>query len=252
MNHSFALSRRYFKIHFFLLWVTAISTQIVQWLNQSHVLMLLFCLLPDSLSKFVGLDFGFARNILVSILFCTIIRVFPTSGIFRQIGASINTVQQSSSKLLGAEIISTATNFQQTRPKCQAGRYRVTLRRNRPLTYEMANKPSSIGVRKGWNSWNTTSVTGCEHNASEVTIEDMFIRQFISGTWHRLFLSEVILKRRGNLIVICGIVHQAIPARKYYWLIGYTEEILARLLKCPIKVDLQTTFNKNALVYKYI
>ncbi|KAJ6216280.1 hypothetical protein RDWZM_007437 [Blomia tropicalis] len=146
-----------------------------------------------------------------------------------------------------------APNFvQQCRGKCQAGRYKVTLKRNRPLTYEMANKPHNIAVRKGWNSWNTSSLVGVEHQASEITVDDVFIRSFIAGTWHRLFLSEIILKRRANLITINGIVSQQIPPRKYYWLIGYTEEILSLILKCPVKVDIQTTANRNALIYKYI
>ena len=88
--------------------------------------------------------------------------------------------------------------------------------------------------------------------ASEITIEDVFIRSFIYGTWHRLFLSEVIIKRRANTITIAGIVHRVISPRKLYWLIGYTEEILSLLLKCPVKVDIQTTEDKKALVYKYV
>ncbi|XP_046915348.2 mitochondrial ribosomal protein S24 [Dermatophagoides farinae] len=141
--------------------------------------------------------------------------------------------------------------YNPSRQKCQAGRYKVTLKRNRPLTYEQANKPSYIGVRKGWNSWNTSSLPGVSLT-SEVSIDDAFIRKFIAGTWHRLFLSEVIIKRRGNMIHIGGIVNQAIPVRKYYWLIGYTEELLSHLLKCPVKIDVQTTADRNALIYKYI
>lgn len=40
--------------------------------------------------------------------------------------------------------------------KTQAGRYRVTPKRDFPLTYEMANKPHHIARRKAWNSWNTS------------------------------------------------------------------------------------------------
>ena len=39
--------------------------------------------------------------------------------------------------------------------KNQSGRYKVTPRRDRALTYEMANPPHMIGHRKAWNSWNT-------------------------------------------------------------------------------------------------
>lgn len=39
--------------------------------------------------------------------------------------------------------------------KSQSGRYKRTLKRNKPLTYEMANPPYQIAHRKSWNSWNT-------------------------------------------------------------------------------------------------
>jgi len=39
--------------------------------------------------------------------------------------------------------------------RVQSGRYRITTKRDRPLTYEMANPPHYIGHRKSWNSWNT-------------------------------------------------------------------------------------------------
>lgn len=174
----------------------------------------------------------------------------PTCGsIFRPMGVS-----ECTSKLLSlaGPGPTTTVAVNQSRPKCQAGRYKVTLKRNRPLTYEQANKPHYIGVRKGWNSWNTSSVTGAEHTAPDITVDDIFIRSFLAGTWHRIFLSEVIIKRRANTITINGIVHMGIPARKYYWLIGYTEEILSRILKCPVKVDVHTTERRDALIYKYI
>lgn len=140
---------------------------------------------------------------------------------------------------------------EQRRGKIQAGRYKVTLKRNRPLTYEQSNKPCYIATRKSWNSWNTSSLVGVT-NTPEVVMDDVFIRSFLHGTWHRLFLSEIIIKRRANTITIAGIVHQAIAARKFYFLIGYTEELLSRLLKCPVKMDIQTTSDKHGLIYKYI
>jgi len=39
--------------------------------------------------------------------------------------------------------------------KVQSGRYKVTINKDRPLTYEMANPPHYIAHRKSWNSWNT-------------------------------------------------------------------------------------------------
>ena len=135
--------------------------------------------------------------------------------------------------------------------KCVAGRYRATKNQDLPLTYEMANHPQFIGVRKAWNTWNTSSLLDAPRT-SEITIEDTLIRKFMQGTWHRLFLSEIIIKRRANIIIIAGIVYQAIGARKLYFLIGYSEEILSYFLKCPVKLELQTADDKKALIFKYI
>lgn len=87
--------------------------------------------------------------------------------------------------------------------------------------------------------------------SSETAVEDMFIRKFVMGTWHALFLSEVIIKRQHNLIRIAGIISRDVSARKMYFLIGYTEELLSYWLQCPIKLELQTA-EKTDVVFKYI
>jgi small subunit ribosomal protein S24 len=132
-----------------------------------------------------------------------------------------------------------------------SGRFKVTRDFSNPLTYEQANKPEYIGVRKSWNSWNTSNVLEGLRK-SETLVEDLFIRKFMFGTWHRLFLSEVLIKRRANLIVIGGVVLQSIPAQKLYFLIGYTEEMLSLVLKCPIKIEIQTSRKPDALVIKHV
>lgn len=40
--------------------------------------------------------------------------------------------------------------------KVQSGRYKITQKRDKPLTYEMANPPHFIAHRKSWNSWDTS------------------------------------------------------------------------------------------------
>lgn len=87
---------------------------------------------------------------------------------------------------------------------------------------------------------------------SETAIEDVFIRRFITGTWHSLFVSEIIIKRQHNLIRIAGIISRSIPARKMYFLIGYTEELLGYWLQCPIKLELQTVDSKKDVIFKYV
>ncbi|XP_071526664.1 small ribosomal subunit protein uS3m isoform X1 [Panulirus ornatus] len=135
--------------------------------------------------------------------------------------------------------------------KVTSGRYKVTRDRSRPLTYEMANQPCQIAHRKSWNSWNTTSLFEGQREP-ETVVEDIFIRKFMTGTWHNLFVSEVIIKRQHNMIRIAGIVQQKIAARKMYFLIGYCEELLSYWLKCPVKLELQTVPDKKDVIYKYI
>nr|CAG4644443.1 EOG090X0I6M [Lepidurus arcticus] len=135
--------------------------------------------------------------------------------------------------------------------KVQAGRYKVTPMRNRPLTYEMAHGPHDIAHKKSWNIWNTSNLYEGKR-AAETAVEDVFIRKFVIGTWHNLFASEVIIKRQHNLIRIAGLVTQTITARKMYFLMGYTEELLSNWLQCPVKLELQTIPNKESVVFKYI
>lgn len=85
-----------------------------------------------------------------------------------------------------------------------------------------------------------------------MAIEDLFIRKFMTGTWHSLFVSEIIIKRQHNMIRIAGILARSISARKMYFLIGYSEELLSFWLQCPVKLELQTTANRRDVVYKYI
>lgn len=155
--------------------------------------------------------------------------------------------------------------------KTQSGRYRITTKRDKPLTYEMANPPHYIAHRKAWNSWNTcrylppvvcvrkltnilyisaTMLDGLR--PSQTAIEDVFIRKFLIGTWHSLVCSEVIIKRQHNMIRIAAIVRQAISARKMYFLIGYTEELLSYWLQCPVTLELQTIQDRKDVVFKYI
>nr|CAG4647542.1 EOG090X0I6M [Megafenestra aurita]SVE92760.1 EOG090X0I6M [Megafenestra aurita] len=135
--------------------------------------------------------------------------------------------------------------------KVQAGRYKISLKRDKALTYEMANPPHYIAHRKSWNSWDTSALQDGLRSA-ETSVEDIFIRRFMTGTWHDLFCSEVIIKRQFNLIRIAGLIRQGIPSRKMYFLIGYSEELLSNWLQCPVKLELQTIEKKEDTIFKYI
>lgn len=89
-----------------------------------------------------------------------------------------------------------------------------------------------------------------EEGAAERTVEDVFIRRFMFGTFHNCLANEIVIKRRGNLIIVCAIMLQKLPPQKFYFLIGYTESLLSHFYKCPVKLDIQTLQDKA--VYKYL
>lgn len=104
------------------------------------------------------------------------------------------------------------------------------------------------------NAWTSFILANVKdgNRPSETAIEDMFIRRFITGTWHALFVSEIIIKRQHNMIRIAGIVVRKIPPTKMYFLIGYCETLLSYWLHCPIKMEIVTVQNKEDVIYKVI
>lgn len=108
-----------------------------------------------------------------------------------------------------------------------------------------------IGVRKSFNSFNTSALKG-GLRPSESATDDIFIRKFLHGTWCKLVLSDVVIKRQANQIFLNFLVLRSIPSYKMYFLVGYTEEILSYILKCVVKVEIQTVENRSETVYKYI
>lgn len=89
-----------------------------------------------------------------------------------------------------------------------------------------------------------------EEGAAERTVEDVFIRRFMFGTFHGCLANEIVIKRRGNLLIVCALMLQKLPPQKFYFLIGYTESLLSHFYKCPVKLEIQTLQEKA--VYKYL
>ncbi|KFO54664.1 hypothetical protein N302_09328, partial [Corvus brachyrhynchos] len=107
------------------------------------------------------------------------------------------------------------------------------------VTYERAHPPHYIGHRKGWLSLHTGRA-----------LEDAFRRRFLYGTFPGLLADEVVLKRRGNLLVIGALLAQALPPPKLYFLLGYAETLLGHFYKCPVRLELQTV--PTRVPYKYL
>jgi len=149
-----------------------------------------------------------------------------------------------------------------------AGRYRVTLNKSKPLTYEMTYLPEDIAEKKGFNSFNTAQLEDTFLRREEIgqdlpykmLLEDSFIRRFMHGTWPEMLKSEVIIKRQHNLIRISGMIKRddnngggpVDVKRRIYFLIGYTEELLSFWLKCPVRLELVTLESEDDIIYKYI
>lgn len=74
----------------------------------------------------------------------------------------------------------------------------------------------------------------------------------MTGTWHSLVLSEVVIKRQFNHIRIAALIKQGVSARKMYFLIGYSEELLSNWLQCPVTLELQTVADPKDVIFKYI
>ena len=83
-------------------------------------------------------------------------------------------------------------------------------------------------------------------------LEDAFVRKFMLGTWHDMFATDIVIKRRYNLIVIAGFLRRPLNISEVYFLIGYTEEILSLLLKCLVKLEIQTVKQYGDVTYKQI
>ncbi|BFZ02630.1 hypothetical protein BsWGS_05669 [Bradybaena similaris] len=134
----------------------------------------------------------------------------------------------------------------------KSGIPKITPFRTKPLTYEQAQAPYNIYVRKGWLSWNTSNLYE-EGRRGETIFEDFLIRKFMFGTWHTNLTSEVVIKRRYNVITLSFLVamDKLLP-RQVYFLQGYTEELLSNWLKCPVKVELQTVDSFDDVIFKKI
>uniref|UniRef100_A0A8C5K824 Mitochondrial ribosomal protein S24 n=1 Tax=Jaculus jaculus TaxID=51337 RepID=A0A8C5K824_JACJA len=118
-----------------------------------------------------------------------------------------------------------------------------------PVSYEEAHAPHYIAHRKGWLSAHTGNLDG-EAHAAERTVEDVFLRKFMLGTFPGCLADHVVLKRRANQLDICALVLRQLPAHKFYFLVGYSETLLSHFYKCPVRLHLQTVPAK--VVYKYL
>lgn len=132
-----------------------------------------------------------------------------------------------------------------------ATRPRKTKNNSTDLTYEQSQFAEKLGITKSWNSWNTSNLLEGKRQA-ENSIEDFTLRKFIYGTFHGALASEIIIKRRFNTIDISFLsrLPKGFQSQKIYFLVGYSETILAALFKCVVKINVQTIKNNKDLIFR--
>ncbi|KAL5476168.1 hypothetical protein EMCRGX_G026082 [Ephydatia muelleri] len=135
---------------------------------------------------------------------------------------------------------------------CKSGHYKITPKKDRPLTYEQSNPPYRIGVTKGWNSWNASTLRDPQRQPCSAAYDDEFIRKFVRGTWQKTLMSDVVIKRRHREIVIAMMVCPLPSVAAMHFLTSYTETLLSHLFKALVRVELQAVRGKNNVIFKYI
>ncbi|KAK0154332.1 28S ribosomal protein S24, mitochondrial [Merluccius polli] len=143
--------------------------------------------------------------------------------------------------------------------KNRAARIRVG-KGDRPVTYEQGTAPpphrtpQRVAVPAPHpylllndlhlNSLISGNLKG-EEGAADRTLEDVFIRRFMFGTFHNCLANEIVIKRRGNQLIVCALMLQKLLPQKFYFLTGYTESLLSHFYKCPVKLEIQTLQNND-------
>lgn len=115
-----------------------------------------------------------------------------------------------------------------------------------------ANKLSLAMTTVIWLLCCVASLADETSRTSETAVEDMFIRKFVTNTWSEIFVSEIIIKRRSNFIHIAGIISRSVLPRKIYFLQGYTEELLSRLLKRNVRMEVVSVTDEREMHFKWI
>ncbi|VDM38984.1 unnamed protein product [Toxocara canis] len=141
--------------------------------------------------------------------------------------------------------------------KNQAGKFKATIDRSLMLTYEMAQRPHHIGVKKGWLTWHSQNLEQFRQTQPYQVAQDEIIRRFVRGFFPQYLTvngNELVIKRRGNSVYVAGFLQYSrrLDVRRIYWMFGFAEEFLSILLKQPVHLELQFVPSEETLAYNYI
>ena len=73
--------------------------------------------------------------------------------------------------------------------------------------------------------------------ASARLMDDIMIRKFIEGVFFELLLSDIIIKRRDNQIIIAFYAAGPQGPIKTYFLVGFCERLLSEMFGCIVKLE---------------
>ena len=73
--------------------------------------------------------------------------------------------------------------------------------------------------------------------ASERMMDDIMLRKFIGGVFYELLLSDIVIKRRDNQIIIAFYAAGPQGPIKLYFLVGFCERLLSELFGCIVKLE---------------
>ncbi|CCD63774.1 Small ribosomal subunit protein uS3m [Caenorhabditis elegans] len=141
--------------------------------------------------------------------------------------------------------------------KNRAGKTKSTSNRTQLLTYEMAQKPHHIGVRKSWLTWHSQNLEEFRQSQPLVVAQDEVVRRFIRGFFPQNLVvsgNEIVIKRRGNVLIVAGFLQYSrrLDIRRIYWMFGFAEEFLSILLKQPVKLEMAFVESEEDVAYNYI
>ncbi|CAJ0579804.1 unnamed protein product, partial [Mesorhabditis spiculigera] len=141
--------------------------------------------------------------------------------------------------------------------KNRAGKFRSTTNRTQLLTYEMAQRPHHIGVKKAWLTWHSQNLEEFRNQQPVMVTQDEIIRRFMRGFFPNNVViqgEEIVIKRRGNVIYVAGFLQYSrhLDTQRIYWMYGFAEEFLSILLKQPVKLEMQFVESEKDLAYNYI
>ena len=78
--------------------------------------------------------------------------------------------------------------------------------------------------------------------AADRLADDIMIRKFVEGVFYNQLSSDIVIKRKNNLINIVFLISELEESdlTKFYFKVGFSEKLLTELFSCVVTLDAQT------------